>query len=461
MNTAQATGWRHSARRLLPLTWPVLVGQLSLLAYSTIDTVLVARHSPEDLAALAVGAAAYITVFIGLMGIVLALSPIVGQLHGAGRDAEAGRQAHQAVWLALFVAVPAAALLAFPAPFLAWAQAGPEVEAKVRGYLLALAVSVPASLLFTCYRAFNVAVSRPKAVMVLQLGSLGVKLPLSLLLVGGAPALGLPALGATGCGIATAVAMWAQLIVAAWWMRRDPFYTPFQLMGRGLDRPDGAALRAMVALGLPLGGAILIEVTGFSSMALFIARLGATPAAGHQLAVNLVSLLFMLPMALATGASTLVAQALGRGDGADARRVGWHAVGLAAAISGVLGAALYAARQPVLALYTDDAAVLAAALPLLAWVALFHLADAAQITCNFVLRAYKVATAPMVIYVASLWGVGIGGGYLLAFDRLGITPPALLGAPGFWFASTVGLVLAALALLVLLRWVARQRALEH
>ncbi len=88
------------ARRILTLAWPVIVGQLAVLAFGTLDTVLLARHATADLAALAVGGSAYIIVFIGLMGVVTAVSPIVGRLHGAGRHAEAGRQLWQALWLA-------------------------------------------------------------------------------------------------------------------------------------------------------------------------------------------------------------------------------------------------------------------------------------------------------------------------------------------------------------------------
>jgi MATE family multidrug resistance protein len=101
--------------------------------------------------------------------------------------------------------------------------------------------------------------------------------------------------------------------------------------------------------------------------------------------------------------------------------------------------------------------VLGAALPLLAWLVLFHLADAAQVVAAFVLRAWRIATAPMVIYVVALWGVGIGGGYVLAFDALGLTPPALRGAVGFWTASTSGLTLAALALVGFLAWMTKHR----
>jgi MATE family multidrug resistance protein len=458
--TLTATGGHAlagSARRIAPLAWPVFVGQLSVLAFATIDTLLVARASATDLAALAVGSAAYVTVFIGFMGVVLALSPIVGQLFGAGKLPEAGRQVHQALWVALGLAVLGCLLLVFPAPFLALSRASPEVADKVRGYLLALAFSLPASLLFTVYRAFNVAVSRPKAVMVLQVAALALKLPLSTALVFGVPALGLPALGVVGCGIATAVAMWAQVIAAVVVMRRDRFYAGFLLMGRGLDKPDWAALGHHMKLGLPMGLAILVEVTGFAFMAIFIARLGTTPVAGHQLAVNLVSMLFMMPLALGNATSTLVAQRIGAGDARDARRLGWHGLLIGCGVAAVMSSAVFAARHPVLALYTRDAAVIAAALPLVAWMTVFHVADAAQTIAAFVLRAYKIATVPVLIYVAALWGVGLAGGYVLAFNLPGTVPAALQGAPGFWVASTTGLVLAALALSGFMVWMMRRQ----
>lgn len=456
-----ASRWTGSARRILPLAWPVFIGQVSVLAFATIDTLLVARVGASDLAALAVGSAAYITVFIGFMGVLMALAPIVGQLHGAGRDAEAGREVHQALWIAFALALLGSTLLVFPTPFLALAQASPEVGEKVRGYLLALAFSLPASLLFTVYRAFNTAVSRPKAVMFLQLGGLAFKVPLSVALVFGLPTIGLPALGVTGCGIATAVAMWAQVLAAWLLLRRDPYYRRFALMGAGLHRPRRTSLLAQLRLGLPIGASILVEVTGFAFMAIFISRLGTTPVAGHQIVVNLVSLLFMMPLALANATGTLVAQRLGAGDARDARRLGWHGLVLGSALAAVMGAAVFVFREPVLGLYSQDAAVLAAALPLVAWLAVFHAADAAQTIAAFVLRAYKIATVPVLIYVTALWGVGLGGGSQLAFNVPGTVPAGLQGAPGFWIASTAGLVLAGAALSAFMLWMMRRERNEH
>ena len=449
----------QDARRIAPLAWPVFIGQVAVLAFATVDTVLVARYSTLDLAALAVGAAAYISVFIGLMGVVLAVGPIAGHLFGARRFADAGRQLHQAIWLALALSVFGCALLLWPQPFLLIARAEPAVADKVRSYLGALALALPPALVFTAFRGFSVAVSRPLAVMMLQLGGLALKVPLTFLLIHGfawTTPLGewrLPALGVTGCGAATAIAMWCQCIGAVLLLRRDPFYAPFGLRATRLSRPVAADLRALLRLGVPMGLSIGIEVTAFTFMSFFIARLGATAVAGHQLAFNLVSMMFMMPLALSNATGTLVAQRLGANDARDARRIGWHGVELGVVIAALVGGGVYLAREPLLALYTEDRAIVAAALPLLAWVMLFHIGDATQSIAAFVLRAYHIATPPMLIYAASLWGVGMLGGYHLAFGTSALSPAALRGAPGYWAAFTLGITLAALLLLGLQGWV--------
>jgi len=450
---------RASIARIVPLAWPVFVGQLAVLGFGTVDTVLVARYSPTDLAALAVGGATYITIFIGLMGMVLAISPIVGQLFGAQRLREAGHQVWQALWIALALAVIGCSVLGFPGPFLALAKVTPALDDKVRGYLMGLAVALPASLLFTVFRGFNVAVSRPKAVMLLQLAGLALKVPLSIMLVSGVPAWGVPALGVVGCGVATAVAMWLQALAAAWVMRRDAFYHPFELLAPGQRAPHWPSLRAQLKLGVPMGLGILIEVTGFAFMAIFISRLGETAVAGHQIAANLVSVLFMLPLGLSNATSTLVAQRVGAGDLRDARRLCWHGLQFTFSLALLLGCSVYLGREQVVRLYTHNPAVVAAAVPLLAWVALFHAADAVQTITAFSMRAFRIATVPMVIYVLALWGVGLGGGYTLVFVLgHGAGEGPWHGARGFWMASTIGLTVAAVALTALMAWVLRQQA---
>lgn len=455
--TVDGHGLLHSARRIVPLAWPVFVGQVAVLAFSTVDTVMVARYAALDLAALAVGSAAYITIFVGFMGMVLAIGPIAGQLFGAQKTVEAGAQLHQAIWVALGLSVLGSALLLMPQPFLYAAHASPEVAEKVRGYMAYLALALPPSLTFQAFRGFNTAVSRPKVVMALQLGALALKVPLNALFIYGLPALHVPSMGAAGCGLASAIAMWTQLAIAWWVLRRDPFYAPFGLHVTRLDAPHWTSLKELLRLGIPMGMSILIEVTGFTFMAIFISRIGTTEVAGHQLAANLVSLMFMMPLGIANATTTLVAQSIGAERPLDARRLGWHGVIIGTLVASVLGTGVYLLREPVLGAYTSNPVIVAAAMPLLAYVALFHICDALQAVSSFVMRAYRVATAPMVVYAVSLWGIGLGGGYVLAFNLTGLTPEPLLGAQGFWAAAVTGLLVSAVSLCALMAWVLRHK----
>ena len=451
-HTGYFASMRDSLARILPMAWPVLIGQLAVLGFSTVDTILIARFAANDLAALSVGMAAYISVFIGLMGVVLAISPIAGQLFGAGKLPEAGEQVHQAIWLALGLSVLGAALLLFPGAILDLANPTPEVAQKVRGYLSALSLSLPASLLFTVYRGFNSAVSRPKAVMAIQVSGLLLKIPLSMLFIYGwsVPLPGtelawvVSAKGVVGCGWAIAIVMWSQVVIAWMVVRRDPFYARFGLQRAGFKRPRRQSILRLLRLGGPMGASILIEVTGFTSMAFLISRQSAQAVAGHQLAANLVSLMFMVPLALANGTATLVAQSVGARDFAQARRLGWHGLEIGVALATVLGACVYFGREAVLGVYTDNPAIIAAAMPLLVWVWWFHIGDAAQTLANFVLRSHHITFLPLVCFAVSLWGIGLYGGYLVVHSSW--APLELRGAAGYWAMSAIGLVVVGVLL---------------
>jgi MATE family multidrug resistance protein len=191
-------------------------------------------------------------------------------------------------------------------------------------------------------------------------------------------------------------------------------------------------------------------------MAFLISRHSSEAVAGHQLAANLVSMMFMVPLALANGTATLVAQRVGANDLVEARRLGWHGVEIGVGIAALLGAMVFFARESVLHIYTDNPAIIAATMPLLVWVWWFHVADAAQTMANFVLRSHRITLMPLVFYVTSLWGIGLVGGYLVTTSAW--APPALRGAQGYWAMSTAGLIAAAVTLCGFLAWVHRKEA---
>jgi MATE family multidrug resistance protein len=439
--------------RIAALAWPILVGQLAVIANGVIDTAMTSRFSATDLAALAVGASIYVSVFVGLNGVLAAISPVIGQLFGAKRFDAIGEEMKQGAWLGLFLTVLGCLALLFPQPLLSLAHASPELTEKSTLYLRTLALALPATIGFRLYASLNTAIGRPKMVMALQIGALALKVPLNALFIFGG--LGLPALGGPGCAIATAITAWIIFLVSAVILRSSQSYQRFNIFGTGFVKPKWTAQRDLLKLGIPMGLSYLIEVTAFTFMALFIARLGDTSVAGHQITANFGTVLYMLPLAIANATGTLVAQAIGARELATARRIGFAGIRLAAVLSVSIGGIVWMTREWIVRAYTPNESIIAAALPLFVFIAFYQLFDSIQVTTAFVLRAYKVAVVPTLMYAIALWGIGLGGGYILGLDPFGISPPALKGAAGFWMGNSASLALVGAGLLWYLRVVQR------
>ncbi|WP_051378231.1 MATE family efflux transporter [Derxia gummosa] len=442
-----APHWRAIAR----LAWPTAVGQLATMSFATLDTAMVARAPGHELAALAVGNAAYISIFVGLMGVLLAIGPIAGQLVGAGRHRDAGGEFRQALWLAALLSAIGSTALLFPEPWIAFAKPDPALAPQIEAQLRWLAFALPAGLVFAVWRAFANALAAPRLPMTVQLVALlALKLPLNALFIQGASLgpLTVPAMGAPGCAVATAVCYWCQCAAAWIALRRSRSLRACAVLGRGWEWPRPAALGRLLRLGVPMGASILVEVTGFTFMALFISRFGAVEVSGHQIVANLGALMFLVPFSIGSATTTLVAQSIGAGRQRLARAVA--RTGMRIGLGGGLcvGLSVFVLRGPIVGLYTREAEVATAALALLPITAVFHVGDAAQATVAAVLRAHKIATAPMLVNLFAVWGIGIGLGALLAFDPAGWFAPALHGATGFWLAAAAGLYATA----VLLRW---------
>lgn len=436
---------RADLRHLSTLAWPIFIGQLAVIANNVIDTAMTSRYSAVDLAALAIGASIYISVFVGASGVLQALSPLIGQLFGARDFAAIGVEVKQGAWLALFLTVIGSIVLAFPQPFMAIAQASPELTGKATLYLQILALALPATLGFKVYASLNTALGRPKTLMLLQVAALALKIPLNALFIFGA--FGVPAFGGPGCAIATTLLAWLTLLAAILLLRFSPSYRPFKIFGSGFVLPTWRAQRALLGLGLPMGLSYLIEVTAFTFMALFIARMGEVAVAGHQIAANFGGVLYMLPLSIASATGTLVAQAIGARDMVRAHRIGKHGIVLAGTVSAALGVVIWLTHEQITRAYTPDLRIIAAAAPLFVFIACYQVFDAVQVSAAFILRAYRIALVPTIIYAVALWGVGLGGGYLLGFDKTGLVPLALRGAPGFWFGNAASIVVVAIGLM--------------
>ncbi len=435
----------------------VLAGQLAVMAFGVTDTIVAGRHSEAALAALSIGSAVFISVYVSLMGVLQALLPVWAEQRGAQAQAAMGASVRQSLYLCLALTAVGMAVLLFPGALLRWTQVPEALRGVVEQYLRILAFALPASLLFRIYSTLNQSLGHPQFVTWLQLGSLALKIPLSIGLAFGS--FGIPAQGATGCAWATLLVNYSLLAVAAWMLRSRTMYAPLALWRR-LERPDWGQLARFVRLGVPAGLSILVEVTSFTLVALFVARQGTLASASHQIASNLAAVLYMVPLSLAIATSARVSFWRGAGDEDRARALVWMGFRLAALIGIGLSAILLIAKEPIAAWYSRDAQVVLAAASLLPWVAGYHAADALQTVCIFVLRSYRVTIAPLVVYCVLLWGAGLAGGYVLAYHGVGHWPPQASPAP-FWAASAAALAITAMVFTAMLARVLRRAASER
>jgi MATE family multidrug resistance protein len=432
-------------RALISLSWPLFVSQMAVMANGIIDTAMAGQRSASDLAAVAIGSSVYYIVYVGLMGALQAISPIAAQHYGAGRMQAVGETWRQGQWMALVLLVPGLLILAYPEPMLAALGADPEVAAQAARYLRFIALGLPAALWFRAFTTFNAAVSRPRTVMLINLLGPVCKVPLNLVFLDGSNSAlgldGLPALGGAGCGLSTAVVAWTSALIGLVLLRGDPYYLKFSL--RGWGRPRREALRELLMLGLPMGGTYLIDVSAFQLMTLLIARSGTEMTGASAIAGSLAATIFMLPLALGNATCVLCAQHLGAQSAARARATAWLGLKLTLLCALLTAALIGLLRDPLARLYTSDPGVIAITVSLFGLVAFYHVFDALQCVLAFVLRAWKIALAPMIIFAGSLWGVGVGGGWWLAHG---------LGwqAQGFWTAAGFAVAVAALGLTVLL-----------
>ena len=439
---------REDIPSLLKLAGPLLIGQLAVITFGVLDTAMTARYSAEDLAALAMASAIFISVYVGLTGVVSALAPIAGQLFGAKRYSEIGEEVRQATWLALGLTILGCLILTNADHVLEISHLSPDIEDKAKLYLNILAIGLPASMVMRVLMALHNAVSRPAVITIIQLIGLGLKLPLNLLFIYGG--FGIEGMGGPGCAVATVIINWFWLIITLSFVLLDRFYRPFKIFSR-FSPPDWHRIWTLLKLGAPIGFSYLIEVTSFTFMSLFIARLGTTALAGHQIVANMGTVIYMVPLSLSIATMTLVSQSIGANKPERAEEIGWSSVFFTTVLCIVIGIGVWVFRLHLLDLYDPPEAVKVFSIPLFLFIAFYQVFDALQVTAAFILRAYRVAFWPMVIYAGSLWGVGLGGGYLLGFNVLGNTPTFLQGANGFWAGNSISLGLAACLLLYLFR----------
>lgn len=409
-----------------------------------VDAVMVGRLGTVPLAGIALGATVHFTIALFGLGTVLAVGPLVSQAHGAGEHRGVARYTRQGLWLAVFLAPLMMALEWSATYWLPFLGQQPEVVAITGPYLRAIMWSLLPFLAFGVLRSWLEALNKPLPVTLIALSSVLVNVLGNYAFVYGR--WGFYELGAVGAGYATTISyvyLFIALFVYAQSQRSLREYRVF-------DRwrwPNSKYLGELFRVGLPMGVTFSIESGFFSVTGILIGTLGAVPLAAHQIALQLASFSFMLPLSVALATTIRVGNLIGAGRPVVARHAGWLAIGMGAGVMMVSATAFALSPKPLIALFLgselglDTQSVVALAIELLFLAGIFQIVDGAQAVAGGALRGLKDTFWPMIIGLVSYWGVGLSIGYLLL---------GRLGAPGLWIGLIAGLATA--ALLLILRW---------
>ncbi len=437
-------------RSLGVLAVPIIVTQLAQMGMGVADAIMAGRVSATDLAGIALGGNLYWPLMLLMSGIVMAVTPSVSQLHGAGRVGDAGAVVRQALWIAVCGGAILAALLQNMEPVYRLFGVDERAIPVAASYLRAASLGLPAMLAYVALRCLCEGMSWTRPAMFIGFGMLGLKVLLNWLFIYGQPALGIPAMGGVGCGWSTAIVMACSLsimivVVAVSRMRESGVFSSF-------SRPEPTEIGRLLRLGVPIGLALFVEVAFFSGATLLIGRLGVQTVAAHQIAFNIVGVTFMVPLALGMAATIRVGFNVGANDFAGASRSAWVATATATVWGVAFAVALMTWRYDLVALYTTEADVMQLAAGLLLLGALFQVFDGPQATVMGTLRGYKDTRGPMVIAFAAYWLFGLPVGATLCF---GLWSVAGIGVHGMWWGLVVGLAVVAVALFVRLARISR------
>ncbi|WP_240207058.1 MATE family efflux transporter [Vibrio sp. CyArs1] len=435
---------------LMHLSIPIILTQLATQAMGFVDTTMAGQVSAADLAAIALGASLWIPVLLLLRGVIMALTPVVAYHRGA-RDFESiSVEFFQMVWLALISSALLVAYLVSAKPILEWIGVASEIIPIASDYAFALAFGVPGIALFYTLNGFCEGMNNTKAPMIISVIGLLVNIPVNYILIYGK--FGFPEFGAVGCGWATSLVYWLMSGLLYSYIKGHHHY---KTIIRFTDiKPRAKEMIHLLRLGLPIGMNIAVCGSIFAVIALLIGRIGAENVAAAQIALNISSMTYVIPMSISFGITIRVGHALGAKDeiGAIERsKIGILVAGLMSLISVII---FLLFPDWIIRLYTTDPAVSATAATLLVFTAMYQFSDALQTSSNGALRGYKDTKVPMLLAIASYWGLALPLGIVLGLtDHI---VPAM-GEKGFWIGILTGLTVAAILMLLRLRHVIKKR----
>lgn len=446
-----AKTWRAELVATLALSWPMVLINLTQAGLGATDVLMLARLSPEALAAGSLGSNMFFVCYVSGLGLISAIAAMIAAERGRNRHAvrEVRRSFRQGLWSAVAIAIPVWATLWRAEDILILFGQDPALAAAAGAYLRAAQWALLPMLWFVALRFFLAGMERPVPSLVVGVAGLGVNALANYALIFGG--FGAPALGLVGAGVATTLTAWFMFLALAVFSRLDRRVRRYALFGR-FWRADWPRFFELWRLGAPIAATILFEVSIFTGALLIMGLISADALAAHTIAIQIAALAFMVPLGLGQAATVRVGLAFGARDAEGVARAGWTAFALGTGFMGFTALLMIGAPELLIGAFLplDDpsvAPVVALAVSYLALAALFQLADGGQAVGAGMLRGLHDTRTPMLYALVGYWGVG----FPLSLG-LGLWTP--LEGVGVWIGLAGGL--AVVAALMLARWIRRE-----
>ncbi|BAV64288.1 MATE family efflux transporter [Sphingobium cloacae] len=444
--------WRSEARALLTLALPMIAGNIAWSAIAATDLLLLGWLGTDAVAAGALAINLFAAMLIFGMGLVTAAAPLIAEERGRRRHSvrDVRRTVHQTLRAALIFAIPAWLVLwQCEAILLAMGQDA-HLARKAGELMHGLQWALLPFLGFSTLRNFISALERPSWAVIVMLCAIPFNVLVGWVLIFGH--LGLPALGIAGAGLASTLSSSFLFFTLLFVIMYDRGFRRYRLLGR-FWRRDSERLRAIWRLGLPIAVMLGLESAVFNASALLMGLIGKEPLAAHAVSIQIISLLFMVPLGIGQAATVRVGLAHGRGDKDGVGRSGWLSLMIGIAFACAAAASLILFPRWLIAIFLDtqdpaNARTVALAIVFLGVAALFQLVDATQAVGAGVLRGIRDTKIPMIFALVGYWIIGIGVGTFLAF-------PMHMGGLGIWIGLASGL--SVVAALLVARWAMRKK----
>jgi multidrug resistance protein, MATE family len=427
-------------RALLALAIPVALSEIGWMTMSVVDVIMVGRLGPVAIGAVGLGNAIYYAPSLFGIGLLLGLDTLVSRSWGARDFDDCHRSLAQGMYVALAFTPVLMLFIVFARPLFTGRGVDPVVGEFTRSYAGILNWGTLPLLVYGGFRRYLQGVARVRPVTFALISANLVNLAGNWIFIYGK--LGMPAMGVAGSAISTVLAriyMAAVLVYFAWQHEHRRGHSLFAHW----PGPDWSRIRALLDLGIPAGFQVVLEVAAFGAATILAAHLGAVALATHEIVLNCAAYTYMVPLGVSAAGAVAVGHAIGAGDTAKARRVGWMAIALGVGFMVFAALLFIMIPRPILEIYSRDTRVLQLGSHILLIVAAFEIFDGAQSVATGVLRGLAETKIPMLLNFGGYWLFGLPLGAMLCFDLC-------WGLSGIWTGLTVALV--TIALLMLLRW---------